>query len=369
MKYIFLIIATGLYFKASAQFDFTAELHTRSAFYVPGANEGSDYLRKAGIYREAAYEMIYDKEGEYKDSLLVYYAEYDSFGNLLTSVKYDGDVETIYKYSNFYRGGRPIKRHSVKIVNGVSTSNQIIQYDEAGKETYLYVYQPGEEDPTVYKKQYDKKGVLQYLWEADPVSKRFSMLASYQYLSNGDLRKITRFPSYRKRFKIEGKVFYFKWSKDKDLSIENITDEYGQDIVAHLYNKEGRNIGKIQDKTVKELSPELHSFQPVNVANKSVYSGANIYGPAPNSYNAANAPRITALTDRRNISNENLRPVAPPHVFSNNLPGHRRYLTTTMRTSVAFNDDATINNFITKNEAEIITQRIHYYYNEKAIIH
>ncbi|RYD80417.1 MAG: hypothetical protein EOP53_08070 [Sphingobacteriales bacterium] len=365
MKQLLLLLSLGFSLSVSAQFDFTAEKNLRSNFYKLGANT-ENHIKKAGVKAEAAYKMFYTAQTRSADSLLVYYAQYDGFGNILTSVDYDeDDTETIYKYSNFYKSGKLLKRHYLKIVNGIASGSHIIQYNEQGQELFLYVYQENEPDPTVYKKQYNKKGLLQYIWEADPDSKRFSMLAKYDYLSNGDLSKITRFPTYRKRFKMVGKIFYFKQHNEKGIAVETITDEYGQEIVSYQYNKSGRCIGKKQGTTIKE-APYL-SVSPANTMNHvSTVAGYTNYGNPPNAYNSASSSLITELTNRANNTNENWKPVTDPFPAKSAAPGYRHYIKNKMTTIFDFKEDETIESIITKNDAEMVVQKIHYYYNEKA---
>ncbi|RYY50549.1 MAG: hypothetical protein EOO06_03460 [Chitinophagaceae bacterium] len=366
MKYLLLLLATSLYFDSFGQFDFTADARSRTAFYDPGLNAVGDHLKHAGIRKEASFIMIYNNNGQLVDSLLMSYSEYDNFGQLLTSLRYDEEIEILYKSSNTYKAGKPVKRQSTKIINGETVGSEVIEFDEAGREKLLYVFDLGEPDPTVYQKQYNKKGQLQYLWEADPLSKRFSMLASYEYLSDGSLKKITKYPSYRKRFKTAGKIWYFKTSKENDLLLETVSDEYGQELITYFYSKDGRCIGNSQERIPKQSLPGLQPFQNKSMSTTTIVSGTTTYATPLNSYNSANSSRISALTDGRNTANENWRPASAPYTAPTSYSRH--YPAITLRTSLWFNQDATVHSIVTKNNDEKVTQEIRYYYNEQAIL-
>ncbi|MBC7937160.1 MAG: hypothetical protein H7Y86_17585 [Rhizobacter sp.] len=375
MKAVLLILGMGCCMIASAQFNFTVAQAFRSGFYNSGENPGH-LIKGTGILKEAAYRMVFDSNVA-AGSLLIYYAEYDSFGARLFSAQYtEENEETICTYSNTYSAGKLLKRYYTISTNGKPEGSCLIQYNEDGKEQYLYMYGAGQMEPTVYKKEYDKQGLLQYIWEADPVSKRFSALAKFEYLSNGDLSRITKYPIYRRRYTVAGQILLFKRSREKDIVKETVCNDIGQELFSYSYDKNGRSISAVRFDWISSPA-NAGGILPLDnrtatsatvVSTSGTIPGSTRAGPYPYSYNSASSPAITAITNQLNYASENWKPVESfpaGKSFTNTRSYHTKKRFVAIR---AFKEDQTIDKIITRNETGAIVQLIKYHYNNGAVL-
>ena len=350
MKTFFVVISLGCCMVTSAQFDFTGEQNLRTSFYDFGDNP-TGKIKAGSISKEAAYDMVYNT-GTVVDSALVYYAEYDSFGNILFSARYKGSEETIYTYSNTYAAGKLMKRFYTISINGKDAGSRLIQYNDAGQEEYFYVYQEKETEPTVYKKGYNNQGLVQYIWEADPFSKRFSALAKFDYLSNGDMTKVTKYPVYRKQYTVPEQILYYTKSRSNDISTEIVSNSFGQPLFSYMYDSGGRCISK-------ERNMALTSFE-----------GSNGVWMPPGHGNYHNIADGNAMTGVNNV----FKYARDKEMSDNPFPANRllsrpgQYLIgTTFTAKPVFNKDQTIDQVITRNENAAVTRVVKYYYNGEAV--
>ncbi|MBC7937161.1 MAG: hypothetical protein H7Y86_17590 [Rhizobacter sp.] len=344
MRFILFVVLTGIFYNGFSQLQLTEEQNFRGSFYHSGLNRNID-IKKAAINRESAYLLFYNEEKKTMDSSVLYFATYDSMGNVLKSVDFTDDNETVYNSTNTYKEGKLVKRYYTIYRNEIMRSTNIIEYNKLGLEEFLYLFNPGEKEPIVYKKEYDKKARVKSLWEADPYSKRFSLTAQYDYLSNGDLRKISQYPVIHQRYTVPGKVLFFRTTRAKNNITEIISNEQGQELVSYVYDKKGRCFSK------RSNWPEL-----LNIGMGA--SGVNHAGALLN-HGLYKFTGGSAATEYY-ISTVSLDQTNP--AFTDNTNEVHRFIV-----SFRFNDNETVDKVIVTDASGVVRQVINYYYNEKLI--
>ncbi|RYY50550.1 MAG: hypothetical protein EOO06_03465 [Chitinophagaceae bacterium] len=256
MKSLFTILGLLSWGFPYAQLRLLEPQNGRSTYFETSLNKPV-VLSASGVSQESVYELFPGLEEHKTDSALIRLLTYDSLGQTLQSKAYRDKQEITSRFNSTYSGAKLQRQSLSQVVNGNIFSSFTCVYNAAGLEEYLYIYTPGKPDPAVLKKAYDRQSRLTTIWEADPDSKRFSVVVEYDYLSAGSLRKMHRFPlrsfeslsvdNFRSgRSQPEeltnndyrGKTFFIR-RKTNINETETFHDEGGNELVSYEYDSAG----------------------------------------------------------------------------------------------------------------------------------